>query len=126
MARGISGNEGKVMVGSSTIAELTQWDAELGKDTQTYNAQSGGEWQKTVAGNKKLSGTLTGKYDPNDPIDAVLDTDDLVALELNQTSAKRINCQARLGNLSFNVNIDTGEIQEWTCAFESDGAVTFV
>lgn len=125
MARGISGNSGKVLVATSTIAELTQWEAELAKDTQTYNSQDGGVWQKTVAGNKKLSGTLTGKYDPDEPIDAVLDTDALVALQLHQNTSKFISCQARLGNLNFSANIDTGEPEEWTCTFESDGAVSF-
>jgi len=126
MARGISGNSGKVLAGTSTIAELTQWEAELAKDTQTYNSQDGGVWQKTVAGNKKLSGTLTGKYDPDEPIDAVLDSDAIVALRLYQNSLKYISCQARLGSLNFSANMDTGEPEEWTCTFESDGAVSFV
>ena len=126
MARGIHGNEGKILVGSSTIAELTKWEGTLAKNLVMYTSQDGAPWQKTVTGNKAFSGTITGKYDPDDPIDAVLDTDALVALRLHQNSAKYVDLQARLGDLSFTDDIDGNAIQEWTCTFESDGAVSFV
>ena len=126
MARGIHGNQGKILVGSSTIAELTKWEGTLAKNLVTYTSQDGAPWQKTVTGNKAFSGTITGKYDPDDPIDAVLDTDALVALRLHQNSAKYVDLQARLGDLSFTDDIDGNAIQEWTCTFESDGAVSFV
>lgn len=129
MARGISGKEGQVVAGGSTIAELTEWSGTLAKNVQTYNPQSGSGWQKTIVGNKSFNGQIGGKYDPNDPIDAQLDTDNLVALLLyfSDSSGKYVNvAAARLDNLAFTENLDTGEIVSWTCDFMSDGTVTFV
>ena len=126
MARGTHGNSGKVLFGTSTIAELTKWDATLAKNLVTYTSQDGAPWQKVVTGNKALSGTITGKWDENDPIDAALDLDTIVAIRLYFTASKYISCDARLGDLSFTTDIDGNAIEEWTCTFESDGAVSFV
>lgn len=127
MARGISAKLGYVIVGSCTIAELTEWTATLDKGLKTYNSRSGGGWQKTVIGNKKISGTLRGKYDSGDPIDAQLNTDSLVSLVLcfDSSPQERLYGSARLGSLEFTVNNDTGDIEEWSCSFESDGSWLF-
>lgn len=127
MARGISGKLGYVVVGSCTIAELTEWNATLDKDLKMYNSRSGGGWQKTVVGNKKVTGSIKGKYDSGDPIDAQLNTDSLVSLSLrfDSSPAEYLFGSARLGSLEFTVNNDTGDIEEWTCNFESDGSWSF-
>lgn len=122
MSRGISGNQGYAMVGSSEIEELTGWTMDRDPGTQTYNAHSGAGWQKTTTGNKKISGTITGKYDPDDPVDSQIATDSLVTLQLHHTSTDYWTGSARLGAINLSANIDTGEVQSWTCAFESDGA----
>lgn len=127
MSRGISGNRGRIVANSCLIAELTDFNYTYDKGNKTYNAVSGGGWQKTVLGNKKVSGTLKGKYDSDDPIDVALNTDSLVSLQLSfDTSPPQYFLgQARLHSLAFTVNVDTGDIEEWTCQFESDGAWAF-
>ena len=125
----VHGNQGKVLLGSSTIALLTKWTSDIDLGIVTYNAQQGAGWQQTVRGNKKASGTLTGKYVLSDPIDSKINIDTLVTLVLYHDPSQRwISMSARTGKLSFSANLEgqPGEIQEWSCSYESDGAVTQV
>lgn len=127
MSRGIPGRLGKVIAGSCTIAEVTDYNYTFDRGLKMYNAYSGFGWQRSVIGNKKVSGTIKGKYDSSDPIDVALNTDNLVQLYLyfDHTLNKNMGGAARLGNLQFTVNLDTSDIEEWTCTFESDGAWSF-
>jgi len=91
------------------------------------NSRSGGGWQKTVIGNKKVSGTIGGKYDSSDPIDVQLNTDALVSLSLyfDSSPSERLFGSARVHNIRFTTNLDTGAIEEWKADFESDGSWSF-
>ena len=129
LARAIHGNQGKALLGSSTIAQLTKWSCEIDLGIVNYVAVSGAGWQRSVRGNKKASGSLTGKYDPDSPIDTVIDGDNLVSLVLYHNATQRwISMTALLGKQTFSAEIDghPGVIQEWECAFESDGPVSKV
>lgn len=121
---GISGKHGYAKIGSSIISEFTDWTGTLDKGLQNYNAYSGGGWQKSVVGNKKFSGTINGMYDTNYPVDAVLDTDELVVLELHMDAGDYYYGYARMGNITYTVNSNTGAIESWSCQFESHGIWT--
>lgn len=127
MSRGISGNRGSVLLGSCHISELTDFTYTFDRGLKMYNAYSGGGWQRSVLGNKKVTGTIKGKYDSSDPIDVVLNTDSLVTLRLifDSSPNEYMQGEARLGSITFNVNLDTGDVQDWSCPFESDGVWSF-
>jgi hypothetical protein len=127
LERGISGNKGWAVVGSCTIAEFTDFQFTLDKGLKTYNSKSGAGWQKTQIGNKKVSGTVKGKYNSSDPIDTQLNTDSIVQIRLNFDSSppKYFSGPGRFGQLEFTVNNDTGDIEEWSAPFESDGPWAF-
>lgn len=127
MSRGISGNRGKVLLGSCTISELTDFSFAFDRGLKLYNAYSGFGWQRSVLGNKKVNGTIKGKYDSSDPIDVVLNTDNLVTLQLffDRDPIEKLYGSARLGTIQYEVNLDTGDIETWSCAFESDGPWQF-
>ena len=125
----LHGNQGKVLLGSSTIAELTGWTMKLAQGVATYVAVSSGGWQRTVRGNKKGSGTLKGKYVATAPIDTMLQTDSIVALVLYHNASQRWkSTSAMMGEIDYGATIDgqPGEVQEWSCSFESDGPVVSI
>ncbi len=125
----VSGKNAKIMVGSCSIGEATEWTGNLDLGVFNYQSANGQGWQKTIRTNKKLSGTLKGFYDADYPIDAVLNVDTYVSLKLYFTVSgnKYINCPLALtGAISFTGNMNSAGAEEWTCNFESDGPITFV
>lgn len=129
LSAGTHGNQGKALVGSSTVAQLTGWTCDLDLGIAVYNAVSGGPWQRAVRGNKKASGTIKGKYDVNAPIDSVLNTDSIISLVLYHNASQRwISLTVLIGKISYTVEVDgqPGSVQEWAATFESDGAVVLI
>lgn len=117
----ISGKNGYVEIGSCDVCSFQSWTATLDKGIQTYNARCGNGWQLTQIGNKKFSGSITGVYDPTDPIESHIDTDSLVTLYLYHDSTQYHYGSARLGRITYGVNSDTGAIETWSVDFESHG-----
>ena len=120
--RAISGKEGYAMVGSCDVYELASWNAVYDQSIHTYNSRSGAGWQKTVRGNNKVSGTIETKWMSG--IKSVFAKDTLVAVELHNDDGDYLSGNARLGPLTYNANLDTGEPQTVSVPFESDGAWT--
>lgn len=127
--RAISGNQGRVIVGGSTIAEVTGFQGTISYGVKTYVPQSGVVggvgYQKTVQGNTKCSGTINGLLDPNYPPSTTLGKGALVTLVLyEQFPNAYINCTlARIDNRTFAADINSGDPAPFTAAFESDGQV---
>ena len=126
---GVSGKNGKVMVGSCSVGEVTDWTATYDQGTFTYQSANGGGWQKVIRTNKKVSGTIKGFYDTEYPIEAVTVGDSLVALKLyfSVSGGKYLYVPgAMLGPITYTVNMNTGAAEEWSCTFESDGSASIV
>jgi hypothetical protein len=125
----VSGKNAKIMVGSCSVGEATEWTANVEQGTFTYQSANGGGYQKVIRTNKKVSGTLKGLYDSEYPIDAVVHTDSYVSLKLYFTVSgnKYINIPLALtGGITFTGNMNSAGAEEWTCNFESDGPYTYV
>lgn len=121
---GQSGNQGYISLNSCDVQELTHWTMDYPFGVGTYNARSGAGWQKTVSGNKKISGTLTGKFTPGNDIRTNIDSTSILPLVLNLDASSYWSGNARISNIKMSSNIDTGEPQEWTADYESHGAWT--
>ena len=120
--RAVSGKEGYAMVGSCDVFELTSWNAVYDQTIHMYNSRSGAGWQKTVRGNKKVSGTIETKWMTG--ISSTFAKDTLVSVEMHNTAGDYLAGNARLGALTYNANLDTGEPHTVSIPFESDGAWT--
>lgn len=119
---GVSGNQGSVQAGSSHISELTKWQATAVQGMDSYVGAGSAPWPTTVRTNKGVKGTLTGKYDPLNPPEAILYTDTAVTLILKTSSTKVWGTgTAILGDIEHITDINTGAVQEWTCPFTSTG-----
>lgn len=121
----VSGNQGKALVGSSTISELSSWNMDDDAGVQTYNAYAGAGWQRSVAGNRKVTGSVEGFYDPNGPIDAILTNGAVVMLRLYENATKYAQGYARLSKISRSANLGTAEPEKWSASFESEGAWSY-
>lgn len=126
--RAISGNQGRVIVGGSTIAEIVGWDGTLDFGVKTYVAQSAVSgnvgYQKTVQGNTKMSGSIRGLLDPNYAPATVLASGALVSLLLyEQYPNNYFSMQARIGTRTAGADFNSGDPIPFTATFESDGLV---
>ena len=75
-----SGKNGKVIVGTSTLAEITHWTFQTRSENVAYGSSATGGFRRRVAGVKDGRGTIRGKLDPSDPTTDVFDEGDSVTL----------------------------------------------
>ncbi len=62
----IKGKDGGVYIGANKVAELANWNLDMGADDiETTNFDSAG-WKEYLAGLKEWSGSAEGNYDPTD------------------------------------------------------------
>lgn len=119
------GSEGYVEADSSDILTLSSWEMTKTRNINAFRIRSGSGWQSTCVGTKAITGTLTGKVDCADNIQSILDTDNLVALVLYHNAGHNWSGNARISEISYTVDLDSNEPQEWTASFESDGVWTY-
>ena len=118
-----SGRHGSVSIGASTVCLLSSWELTVQQDIQTTGATScSAGWQKVDRGNKKASGTITAKWNPDNSLGSIAINDALVTLTLTMDTGTYWSGSAMLGNLTHSCNIETGALQEESVTFESDGS----
>ena len=62
----IKGKDGGVFLGASKIAELANWNLDLGADDIDVTSFDSEGWKEFLAGLKEWSGSAEGNYDPTD------------------------------------------------------------
>lgn len=115
-----SGKHGYVVVGGSTINELTGWDYEHGSEVQSYASRAGGGATQTEAGVESGSGTINCLMDPDDPASALLTSGTLAYLYLHHNTTVMHEGYARIGKRNFSVS-RAGELQPCTIQFTQHG-----
>lgn len=118
----VSGQYGKIMVGASNVVECTGWTHSRQVADHAYASCATGGWKKRVAGTKDHSGTLNGKFDPDDDISDYFDEGDLVTLNLYVATDAYYIVPAMITELSVEVDIDEGDIIPWSASFGGNGA----
>jgi hypothetical protein len=120
----LSGNAGKVKVNAAYL-EITHWTYSGATDIHSYNSSETGGDRVTEKGNGQASGTVEGKRMKTTPIETVLKDGDLVTLLLEFEAGDGITFSARISNLDFDVNVDSGELQTFSFNYLSHGARSF-
>ena len=64
----ISGKSGKVLIGATTLAHITNWSLATVSRNPAYASSATGGYKKRVAGVKEASGTIAFKLDLADPL----------------------------------------------------------
>lgn len=121
---GISGKNGKIMIGSSNLTDCTGWTFDREVEIHKYGSCSSNGFKKKVDGTKDGMGTISGKYDPDDPIEDYIEEGDHVTLLLYVDASKFYSVPAIIAKLSVKVDVDSGEPVSWDADFEADGQWT--
>ncbi len=120
----ISGKDGKVMIGATTLADITFWTLATASNNPAYASSATSGHKKRVAGVKDASGSIQGKLDVADPVTDDFDEGDAVTLLLYIDATRFYSVPAIIDSINFEVDIDTGEVIGWTADYSADGAWT--
>ncbi len=120
----ISGKDGKVKIGSATLADITHWTLRTQATLSAYASSATAGFRKRVAGIKDGSGSLAGKLDPGDPISDDFDEGAAVTLLLYIDPTHFYTVPALIESLQLEVDIDRGEVIGWRADFSTSGAWT--
>lgn len=120
----ISGKGGSVLVASSDLVEVTNWELTRTSNNPSWASNTSNGYKKRVAGVKDSTGTFSTKYDPTDPLTDHLEEGDEVTLELLATSGKTISVPAIIDELKVACDMDEGEPVGYDVSFSSNGAWT--
>jgi hypothetical protein len=132
-----SGNYGEVIVGGSVVGEINNWKATIDRGGKSYGAQSGVDgtgknWEKTLSGTGKVTGSFDGMFDPNFPVGSIVDTDALITLSLYLVKpgiagqpVSYMTGSARIFSRDLSAPIDTGDPEPFTTNFQYHGKPTF-
>ena len=120
----ISGKDGKVKIGSVTLADITHWTLRTNALLSSYASSATAGYRRRVAGVKEGSGTIDGKLDPADPISDDFDEGSAVTLLLYLDATRYYTVPAVIESFRLEVDIDRGEVLGWHAEFSSSGAWT--
>src|SRR5688572_4204252 len=115
------GNLAKVEVDGVPIARTTEWEATEEVEVTEWGDSDSEGYTNAAPGRRKMSGSMTGKFDDDDPVYDLMAVGDYVALVLWENTTSYWACPCVLIT-SFNIvyNKDTKEPVEWTADFTSD------
>lgn len=105
----------------SAITECTNWTIDKSVSTTEYASCSTGGYSRTVAGVKKIKGTISGMFDRASPIESVLDIGDRILLQLhyNATAGHKFWVVITSGP-NYGQDIKEGTAPEWTANWSLD------
>lgn len=121
---GISGKDGDVKIGTTSINEIKKWSFNPKVNTQRYASNKTGGYKCTIPGTKEATGTLSGVYTTSDSHINVIDVGTMVTLKLYINATLFFSVPAVITDYKLDVDLDNGEIVGWEGSFESDGPWT--
>jgi hypothetical protein len=120
----ISGKNGKVMIGATALAEITDWTFQASSNNPAYASSSTGGFRKRVAGVKDGSGMIGFKLDPANPITNNFDEGSSVTLLLYLDATRFYSVPAVIDSIHLAVDISSGDVLGGVANFSADGAWT--
>ncbi len=127
----ITGRNGKVVVGATLVARITQWaiNPTLAA-TSEWGDSDGAGWTNRAGGRRDATFTIEGKFDTDVTRNAfnLFAAGDIaiVTLWLDETALRYYDFPRALC-MDFNLTTDpdTEEVTGWTASFGADGAMTY-
>jgi hypothetical protein len=122
---GLSGQDGRVLVGSCNLSELTAWDLDIDANVQQWFPASAGGWAKAIAGPKSGSGSFTVAVSDEDTTQENFSEGDCVTLYLyhNTDGSVQHSGSAVISGVSTGADL-SGPVQMMTYRFTTTGAWT--
>ena len=124
---GLSGKSGDLRVGTETpvqVCQITKWTMDPKVNISAFAHNCSGGFKVRVSGTKDATGTIEGKWDPDDPITDTLDVGTEVTLNLHYNTTQKWIVPAVIESLSLSVDMDSGEVDGWTANWGLNGAWT--
>jgi hypothetical protein len=121
---GESGKNGKVLVGSTTVAEVTGWTLNRTSNNPSWGSSSVAGEKQRVAGVKDATGSFDFKYDPADRIHSAISEGDAVTLNLYTNATDYFVVPAVVDGITYTVDMNDGDITGGTCNFSQTAAIT--
>ncbi len=122
-----TGYGGKVMVGTATVAELSEWDLDISLDTEQTNAFQD-QWKEYTPTLKEWSGKASGRWDMTDTTgqkalqDAMLGGT-TVTIKLYIDNTKNYSGTAIIDKISIKTSAEG--VAEVDFSFKGSGALTY-
>lgn len=117
-----SGKDGKILIGSTPVADITAWEFNKEAHTTRYGSSSTGGFKKSLAGVKMGEGSIEFKWDS--AAASPLVEGGSVTLKLYLNASEFFSVPAVIKHFKVRVDIDNGEVTAGVAAFETDGAWT--
>ena len=116
------GSLGKVEVDGQAIARITLWELTRVVEETAWGDSDSAGFTNRVKGREDATGSVTGKFDNDDPVYDLFDVGDTVELVLWETTTAYWDFPCALIQ-SFNIsyNQDTKEAVEWNASWGADG-----
>jgi hypothetical protein len=120
----ISGKDGKVLIGSTPLAEITDWTFHTTSVNHAYASSSTGGYRQRVPGVKDAAGNIGFKLDPTNPITDDFDEGSAVTLLLYLDATHFYTVPAVIDTIQLAVDISSGDVLGGTAMFSASGAWT--
>jgi hypothetical protein len=121
---GISGSRGDVLLNTTQVSEVTKWSFNPKIESKAYTSNKTLGTKKRIKSNKDGSGSVEGIWDPWDPITDHLEEGTEVSLKLQHETGQFWLVPAIIESLTFDVDIDSGDVEKWTADFSTTGVWT--
>lgn len=125
----VAGYGGDVTLGSTAL-QVTEWSGDYEAEKIDITNKGSGAWKESMVGVASMSGSFTAVWDST--INSSAPPHAIAHPQSGVTMVLSIGASAGFGKYSFTGTIDKMSIKsavmgavEYTCSFESSGAVTF-
>lgn len=118
----ISGKDGKVLIGTNSVGEITFWRLSEMVETDRFGSSEGAGKKKTIAGTGSMSGSVSAKWASTAESSCVPGAS--VTLLLYHNSTLKWSVPAVIKSREIGVDIDNGRVITADFTWESDGAWT--
>jgi hypothetical protein len=116
-----TGDDGKVLIGGTPLADISAWSLEMRAATKSYASSATGGYRKQVIGSRHGAGTVRFLLDPADPITDKLDKGAAVTLKLYLDDTRFFSVPAIIAAVRLNIEIDEGKLVGGEAEFVTQG-----
>lgn len=118
----LTGDDGKVLIGATPLADITAWSLTTRAAAKSYASSATGGYRKSVTGAKHGQGRISFLLDSADPITNDFDVGSQVTLLLYFDDTRFYSVPAVIEALRLNVEIDAGKLVGGDAEFVTSGA----
>ena len=119
-----TGDDGKVLIGGTPLADITAWSLEATSRAVSYASSASGGYRRRLPGVKEGRGRITFKLDVSNPLTNQFDQGSSVTLLLYLDATRFYSMPAVIDSVQIEVDIDGGELIGGQAEFTANGPWT--